>query len=367
MEFSGRIEAFPPGDLLQWAKNERRSGALVFRRSDREKRVYFNLGEVVACLSNDPIEYFGQHLLLSGAITEDQLFSALTHCTRKGGRLGSALNELGILPPDAVQSALSQHIEDLVCDLFLWDHGVFYFEAELPPDEEILPQPIDTMGLVLEGSRWVDERARMRKVFVHDNVILRRGRTWPGENLSSAQRRIADGVDGKRTLRELYLAVRGSYYRFLENGFALCIDETLDIQDVGDPIESGTLQLSVLDLLLERAAEEQTLIARRHMAIPLDLLERAVPIWVVEPAEEEKKRMPARAREFYDRINGTTPLAQAFSGNPRLRGKEMDLLLHQMQKGRIALLPTSLAAMEKDADAANVAPLKRWWRRMFPA
>jgi len=33
MEFSGRLAAFPMGDLLQWAKNERRTGALVVRRS----------------------------------------------------------------------------------------------------------------------------------------------------------------------------------------------------------------------------------------------------------------------------------------------------------------------------------------------
>ncbi len=366
MEFSGRIEAFPPGDLLQWAKNERSSGALVFRRSDREKRVYFNHGEIVSCLSNDPAEYFGQHLLLSGAINEDQLFSALTHCTRKGVRLGSALSDLGILTPEAVQAPLHQHIHDLICDLFLWEHGVFYFEAELPPDEEILPDPIESMGVIFEGTRWVDERGRMRKVFVHDNVVLRRGRKWPGKNLNTAQRKIAEAVDGKRTLRELYQAVRGSYYRFLEHGFQLCVDETLDIEDVGNPSESGTLQLSVLDLLLERAAEEQSLIARRHMAIPLDLLERVVPIWVLEPAEEEKKRMPARARDFYDRMDGVTALAQAFSGDPRLRGKEMDLLLHQMQKGRIALLPAPLAELDRGADEAQTPQPKRWWRRVFP-
>jgi Domain of unknown function (DUF4388) len=364
MEFSGRIEAFPPGDLLQWAKNERRSGALVLRRSDREKRIYFLSGMVVACFSNDPAEYFGQHLLLRGAIDETQLFKALTHCTRHNARLGSALTELGILSEDAVQVALREQIEDLIYDLFLWEHGIFYFQSEMPTDDEILPQPIDTMGLVLEGTRWVDEKARMRSVFVHDNVVLRRGKNYPGKNLSPLGKRILEAVDGKKTLKELYQATRGSHFRFLEAAFALCVDETLDIEDVGEPFESGTFQLSVLDLLLERAAEEQTLIARRHMAVPLDLLERWVPVWVGEPNDEERTRMPTRARDFYARLDGQTPLAQAFSGDVRLRGREMDLLLHQMQKGRLAILPAPVADLERIAEERGEPALRRWWRRI---
>ena len=97
--------------------------------------------------------------------------------------------------------------------------------------------------------------------------------------------------------------------------------------------------MSVYDLLLEQATEEQVLVARRHMAMPLDLLERCYPVWVAEPTAEEQKRMPARARDFYARFDGKTSLGEAFSGDARLRGREMDLLLLQLQKGRLALLP----------------------------
>src|SRR6185369_16044484 len=106
MEFSGRLAAFPMGDLLQWALNDRRTGALVVRRSEREKRVYFHAGEVIACLSNDPAEYYGQHLLVNCYLNQDQLFQALTFCTTKGMRLGAALHELGLLPPEVVQQTL---------------------------------------------------------------------------------------------------------------------------------------------------------------------------------------------------------------------------------------------------------------------
>jgi hypothetical protein len=368
MEFSGRLTAFPLGDLLQWAKNDRCTGALVIRRSEREKRIYFHAGEVVGCLSNDSAEYYGQHLVLHGHLSDDQLFQALSHCSTHGVRLGVALRELGMLSAEVIQQTLRQQIEDVVCDLFLWQRGIFYFQAEMPQEEEILPEPINVMGLALEGSRWLDEVSRIRRVLVHDAVVLRRGEGWPGPGeLTPVQRRLADLVDGRKTLEELYRKVRGSYFRFLEGAFRLCIDRVLDIEEIREKVEGGTHEMSVYDLLLEQAAEEQVLVARRHMAVPLDLLERCYPVWVEEPAEDEQARMPVRARDFYARFDGRTPLGEAFSGDARVRGREMDLLLLQLQKGRLALLPAPLDRLEERAARRGEPDGQRWWRRVFRA
>jgi hypothetical protein len=366
MEFSGRLTAFPLGDLLQWAKNDRCTGALVIRRSEREKRIYLHAGEVVGCLSNDPAEYYGQHLVLHGHLTEDQLFQALSHCTTHGTRLGLALRELGMLPPEVIQQTLREQIEDVICDLFLSQRGIFYFQSELPQDEEILPEPINAMGLVMEGNRWIDEAGRFRRILVHDDVVLRRGDRWPGKSdLKPVQQRIVDLVDGQRTLGELHRKVRGSYFRFLEAAYRLCVSAILDIEEVREAADRGTQELSVYDLLLEQATEEQILVARRHMAVPLDLLERCYPVWVEEPAEDEQTRMPARARDFYARFDGRTSLGDAFSGDARLRGREMDLLLLQLKKGRLALLPAPVEHLEEAAERRGQPALQRWWRRVF--
>jgi hypothetical protein len=365
MELSGRLTSFPPSDLMQWALNDRRTGALVIRRSEREKRIYFHRGAVISCLSNDPAEFYGQHLLINGYLTQDQLFHALSHCTKKGIRLGAALAELNLLPSEVIQQTLSQQIEDSICDIFLWERGVFFFQSELPPEEDLLPDPIHVMGLVMEGTRWLDEYRRIRKLFIHDNLILRKGRRWPGENLSPVEQRIARDVDGIHTLGGLYKRVRGSYFRFLEGAYRLAVGDVLDIESVGEQFDSGTHEMSVYDLLLEQATEEQILVARRHMAIPLDLLERCYPVWIGEPSADEQRRMPSRARELYARFDGRTPLGDAFSGNPAHRGREMDLLLLQLQKGQIALLPVSVDALELRSDQENRPPTERWWRRLF--
>lgn len=139
----------------------------------------------------------------------------------------------------------------------------------------------------------------------------------------------------------------------------------LDIAEVGEAADRGTHELSVYDLLLEQATEEQVLVARRHMAVPLDLLERCYPVWVEEPAEDEQTRMPSRARDFYARFDGRTSLGDAFSGDARIRGREMDLLLLQLQKGRLALLPAPVQHLEEQAERRGQPALQRWWRRVF--
>lgn len=365
MEFSGRLSAFPLGDLLQWAKNDRCTGALVVRRSEREKRIYFQAGDVVGCLSNDPAEFYGQHLVLDGCLSDGQLFQALSHCTARGLRLGVALVELGMLSAEVIQQTLRAQIEDVVCDIFLWQRGIFYFQAEMPPEEEILPEPINSLGLAMEGARWLDEVGRIRRVLVHDDVVLRRGESWPGGDLSPVERRLAELVDGRKTLGEIHKKVRGSYFRFLQGAFRLCVGMVLDIEEVLDAAPRGTHEMSVYDLMLEQATDEQVLVSRRHMAVPLDFLERCYPVWVEEPAEDEQTRMPARARDFYARFDGRTPLGEAFSGDPRARGKEMDLLLLQLRKGRLALLPAPVESLEEAAEKRGQPALQRWWRRVF--
>jgi len=366
MEFSGRLAAFPVGDILQWAANDRRTGALVVRRNRREKRIYFRDGEVIACLSDDPAEYYGQHLLLQGVLTEAQLVKALTHCQKTGDRLGVALRELGLLPGNVVQETLRTQIEDTVCDLFLWRDGVFFFQGQMPPAEEILPEPIHTVGLVMEGTRWVDEYRRIRSVFIHDNVVVCQGARWPGEKLSPLQQRLVSFVDARRTLAEIYTEVKGSHFRFLEAAFDLAVREVLDIRSVGEASASTSPEIRVYDLLLAQAAEEQILQARQHLMVPLELLSRFYPICVNEPSADERRGLPAELQEFYLRFDGRRTLKDLFSADPSLLSKELDLLLQQMHSGNVALLPAPLDELEAEADRRGDSALRRWWRKLFP-
>jgi len=358
MEFSGRLAAFPIADLLSWAHNDRRSGALVVRRSGTEKRVYFRDGEVVACLSSDPAEFYGQYLLAQGWVDDEGLVRALTLCQRERILIGTALERLGLLSGEQVLDTLRQHVVDQVCELFLWKSGIFYLTNEVLPEGQVLPEPLAAAGLALEGSRRVDEHTRIRRLFVHDNIVLRRGEKAVQDG--ALEKRISRAVDGQRSLVEIYNEVRGSWFRFLATSYALTVSGMLDIEDVHEPAESGSTELRLADLMLEQVAEERATLFRHHLALPLDAIDGCYPVWMSEPAAEEEGRASNDLRAFYRRIDGRTLLADIFGAVPlEERAALLDHLVVEFRAGRLALLPISLDEIERGESGRPPTPGSR--------
>lgn len=366
MEFSGRLASFPIAELLQWAHNDRRTGALVIRRSSREKRIYFQRGRIVACLTDHTAEFYGQHLLLGGQIRQEQLLRALARCRKESKRLGLVLEEGGVLTREEVRTSLRKHIEDVVCDIFLWRHGVFFFRAEAPPEEEILAEPIDTLGIAFEGTRWIDEYARIRDVFEHDEIVVRRidrgttGSAVPSAVVKSGPRgeRIYHAVDGEKTLEGIYSKIQGSYFQFLTTTYELYQGGILEVGDIFGEGGLTSVELSIQDVIFEQAATEHMRSSKRQIRSALGGLERLVPIWVEKPSDEEWDGMPDEDREFYRQLNGTKRLDDIFSLNEREWNHQMESLMLQLAKERIALLPSPLADLGKgDGQAGDGS----WW------
>lgn len=369
MEISGRLATVSLADILQWAANDRRTGALVVRCAGREKRIYFERGRVVACLSDDPADYYGQRLLAEGLLTEDELLAALAQCREKHARLGAVLIERGLLSPETVRETLRRQIADAICEVFLWERGVFYFEVDVPPESEIAPSPVDTFGLVMEGTRWLDEHRRIRRLLVHDNVVLGHGPRRGEVDLTPIQGRITAAVDGRRPLGEVYTAVRGSRFRFLEATFALCLREVLDIASVGEPEDDAPArELTLTDLLVEQAASEEVeLLALRHLALPVGVVAQLVPVWASRPPFDEVEALPGPLAAFSSGIDGRVRLAELLSTEVELRARQLDYLVLQLQRRRLALLPERADFLEQEADRRGAPPRVRWWRRWVPS
>ena len=369
MEFSGRLAAFPIADLLSWAHNDRRAGSLVVRRSGAEKRVYLRDGDVVACLSSDPAEFYGQYLLAQGHLDEKGLVRALQYCQREHVLVGEALERLGLMNGARIGQTLRDHVEDQVCELFLWRHGIFYFTNETLPEGQVLPEPLQAAAVALEGSRRADEFARVRRLFVHDNIVLRRGEKAPTRSNTPFEMRIFEEVDGEKTLVELYNEVRGSWFRFLEGAYRLTVGGVLDIEAVHEPADSGSTELRLADLLLEQTAEERAVIFRQHLSLPFDAIEHCVPVWASPQAAAEETRGSGDLRDFFKRIDGRTELGELFAPVPlEERPEVMDRLVLRFREGALALLPLSPAELEAGADreeSRGSTVGTRWWRGLL--
>ena len=360
MEFTGRLGAIALPELLQWPHHERRSGALVVRTARREKRVLFDRGLIVGCQSGDPAEYLGQHLLLQGYIQRNRLVEALALCRSTGARLGTALVDLGLLSPQDRDEAVRTHVAERVCDLFLWHHGVFYFSQEMPEGAERLTEPLDPVMVALEGSRWADDHQRFRALLVHDGMVVRRaGETLPAEP-TPLQARIAGALDRPRRLDELYGIVHGSKFRFLESCYGLLVDGVLEVEGLEEHGDSIS-EIHMVDLLLEQAASEEVLFSARHLALPLDWFDRFFPLWVEDERSGGAQPLAPDERELYTRMDGSRSLRELVLEDPARRDARMDLVLLQLQKGQLALLPRPLAELRAMGRGSH----NPWLRRLL--
>jgi hypothetical protein len=363
MEFTGRLSVFPASNLLQWALTERVTGTLVVRRSQREKRIGFRAGKILDCRSNLVTEHFGQHLVAHGFLGGDELGRALAHCRSKRIPLGEALCALGILDESTVRVTLAQSIEESVQDLFFWKQGLFYFQEGSPPASRLQVE-LETTELLLEGTQWIDEQARIRRVLTSDSVVVR-----PGPNaalddgqLSPFERRILSGAAPEISLADLHTRTGGVHFPFLSACSRLIGRGVLDL--VRNPSESpvASREIDLRELLLSLQAEDEVVVGSASAIFPLEAIESLVPVWIRKPGAKELEAAPLRERAFLDGIDGRMTLRRLFAPGTEERADQIELLLVELKKRNILLLPASLEDVERRLEGDST--LKRIVRKL---
>ncbi len=368
MEFTGRLAIFPVPNLLQWALHERPTGCLVVRgRRAAEKRILFRGGAIVGCRSTEPNERYGQYLVAHGHLAPAVLAEALIHARRTDRRLGATLREMGLLAPDLVRDTLRACVEDSICDLFFWRKGLFYFDEEPVGEEDLPPGAIDTMGLILEGTRWLDEERRLRGVLVNDQVIVRHGPSWPGGGGDPLMRRVAGALEHEMSLEDLYRAAGGVRFRFLTAVFDLVAGGAVEIARVSAADARESRELDLRDLLLQKAGDSDDIVISGERAIvPLEFLHQLVPVWIRPPREEDLHGLGLEQRAFLESIDGRTPLRRLLAASDAARGEQVEQLLLELRRRNLALLPAPPEDVERRLDERGplAAPLRRILRKL---
>lgn len=360
MEFTGRLTAFPAANLLQWAAHERASGTLVVRRTKREKRVALRAGRVVDCRSNQPQELFGQYLIAHGLLDAASVIEALARARAGKRALGEALAESGRLPLETLRDALERAIRESVQDLFLWQRGVFYFE-EGAPGRRTLEVAIDSSELVLEGTRWMDEWERLRKVLVDDAVTVEPGPHHGDGSLDPYARRIARLVAAETPLGRLYEHTGGVQFPFLEAVSRLIEGGVLAIARVEGTADADSRELDLREVLLGVDGDD-VLLGQDRAILPVETFESLVPAWIHPPANRELAALAPGQRAFLEGFDGRATLRRLLATEPEARADQMELLLLELRRRNVLLLPASVADVERRLEDGS--RLRRMVRRL---
>jgi uncharacterized protein DUF4388 len=264
MGVSGNLKTMQPGDLLQWLSLGQKTGTLVVANKQVEKRIFFKAGRVISSASNDPRDYLGQFLISHGYISEAELMKAMEVQQQSGILLGKILVMIDVISEPDLLRLMRLKAEEEIYDIFLWKEGDFKFMDDELPSMEMIPLQVDVTGIIMEGSRRVDEWQRIREVIPHDVMIPVVARTIPAKDLPDVEQTIVGTIDGKRTIAEIELEARTSLFSVCSTLLKLVKDGYVRMTEPGGRAEE---KAPFEDVAVNETNEVASLLSRAQQAL----------------------------------------------------------------------------------------------------
>jgi hypothetical protein len=282
---SGNLKTMLPGDLLQWLSLGQKTGTLMVSNKAVEKKIFFKNGRVISSASNDPREYLGQFLMSHGYMTEPELMKAMQVQSESGILLGKILVMIDVISEEELQRLMRMKAEEAIYDIFLWRDGEFRFIDDELPTQEMIPLQVDVTGIIMEGTRRVDEWQRIRLLIPNEAlvpVIVKAFDESTADKLhfDDAQRTVVAAIDGKRNVADIVLESRSSSFLVAETLYRLVRETFVELR--------------------EATPEKAAVVAQ--VASPK--ISQQVPAIVVPPEQEEEDEVAALLNRAQQALRG---------------------------------------------------------------
>jgi hypothetical protein len=233
---SGNLKTMLPGDLLQWLSLGQKTGTLVVSNKAVEKKIFFKNGRVISSASNDPREYLGQFLMSHGYMSEPELMKGMQVQAESGILLGKILVMIDVISEEELQRLMRMKAEEAIYDIFLWRDGEFRFADDELPTQEMIPLQVDVTGIIMEGTRRVDEWQRIRLLIPNEALVPAVIKAVDEDvadqlHFDDAQRTVVGAIDGKRNVAEIVLESRSSSFLVAETLYRLVREGYIELRE----------------------------------------------------------------------------------------------------------------------------------------
>lgn len=208
MSLSGNLKTVSFPDILQLLATGKKTGLLELKTATRQKEVAFKDGNIIYASSiNSSEDLLGNLLLKRGRISKVDLERAITMHKQTGRQLGTTLIDMNLFDKSEIGECLKLQIEEIVYNLFSWGDGDFIFHEGTSPKTAPFQVELNTMNVIMEGTRRIDEWLEIQKVLPPDDVLLAIVKS-PKVNreeivLSLDEFKVLSLINGERTLPDL--------------------------------------------------------------------------------------------------------------------------------------------------------------------
>jgi hypothetical protein len=211
MALVGNLRDFGLSEFLYLVDRGAKTGRLTLQKPGDRAELYFNTGKLVYATHFNQDERIGDILVRMGRITRDQCNTALQvqHTRQPDRPLGQIMVEHGMVTQAEILKCVRLQIEEITYGLFGWQEGDFRFEPELAPPRESVAIPLSIENLIMEGTRRIDEWARIRDRIPSLDVIVRFSdkphEKAKGVNLTPDEWRVFARINGASSVRQISL------------------------------------------------------------------------------------------------------------------------------------------------------------------
>jgi hypothetical protein len=208
MSLTGNLKTVSFSDILQLLATGKKTGILQVSTSARQKEVAFRDGNIIhASSTNSSEDLLGNLLLKRGRISKVDLQRAISLHKQTGRQLGMTLVDMDIFDKNEVAECLKMQIEEIVYNLFSWEEGEFKFVENAVPPKMPYTVELNTVNVIMEGTRRIDEWVEIQRVLPPDDVMLKLAQTPKTKKdeitVSLDEFKILSLINGKRTLPDL--------------------------------------------------------------------------------------------------------------------------------------------------------------------
>ncbi len=211
MSLTGNLKTVSFPDILQLLSTGKKTGVLQISTGTRQKEIAFRDGNIIHASSiNSTEDLLGNLLLKRGKISKDDLEKAIAMHKQTGRQLGTTLVDMNLFDKEEVLECLKLQIEEIVYNLFSWEEGEFKFLENAAPKKAPLLVELNTVNIIMEGTRRIDEWVEIQKVLPPDDVKLKlniKPKTNREEiTLSLDEFKVLSLINGERTLPDIVQA-----------------------------------------------------------------------------------------------------------------------------------------------------------------
>jgi DnaJ domain/Domain of unknown function (DUF4388) len=193
--------------LLRELYVKHHTGVLRLRQGAVERRMFFREGHAVNASSSLPEEHMGERMVRSGLLTQIDLARATDLVVKTKVRLGQALHDLGAMEPDQLESALADHVCELVRKVCESPDGEWTFEEQPAGPAQNVALKVSTAELILGAVRRIEDPDSVRFGLGNQDRVLSLA-TDPALRFPKVEFTPTDGyvlsrVDGTLSAREI--------------------------------------------------------------------------------------------------------------------------------------------------------------------